>query len=135
GDAGVLADEVLLLVRNGDVAVDHLEHAPAGGRRLLVPRSRQRVAQVLRDVLQRPHIEVRRGILDRALEIHVGNSAPALALSAARRPPRRPTPQPSSREFPITRLRRCVPPAISPQAKGPPSVVSACSSITRPPFW
>ena len=69
GDAGVLADEVLLGVGDADVAVDRLEHALARHRGLAVARSGERVAQVLRDVLQRPDIEVRGGILDDVLEI------------------------------------------------------------------
>src|SRR4029453_18185190 len=57
------------------------------------------------------------------------------ALSAAAVPARRPKTVHSSRLLPIIRLRPWVPPAISPQAKRPGSVVSPCSSITRPPFW
>ena len=59
----------------------------------------------------------------------------AFTFSAAARPARRPKTVHSSKEFPIIRLRPCVPPAISPQAKTPSRVVSACSSITSPPFW
>ena len=39
GDAGVLADEVLLAVGDVDVLVDRLEHALPGNRRLLLARS------------------------------------------------------------------------------------------------
>ena len=75
----------------------------------------ERVAQVLRDVLQRPDVEVRGGVLDGVLEIG-GDRAHALAFSAAARPARRPKTTHSSSELPIMRLRPCVPPAISPQA-------------------
>ena len=44
-----------------------LRDALARNGRLLRPRGREGVAQVLRDVLQRPDVEVRRGILDRVL--------------------------------------------------------------------
>ena len=60
--------------------------------------------------------------------------APRL-LSAAALPARRPKTTHSSSEFPIMRFLPWVPPAISPHAKTPSSVVSACSSITSPPFW
>src|SRR5437660_1112783 len=50
GDARVLADEVLLAVGDVHVPVDHVEHALAGHRRLLVARGGERVAQILRDV-------------------------------------------------------------------------------------
>src|SRR5439155_7308533 len=56
------------------------------------------------------------------------------AHSAAAFPARRPKTVHSRSEFPIIRFRPCVPPAISPQAKTPSSVVSARSSMTRPPF-
>src|SRR4029079_9031246 len=61
--------------------------------------------------------------------------AHARALSAAALPARRPKTTHSSSELPIMRFLPWVPPAISPQAKTPSSVVSACSSITSPPFW
>ena len=61
--------------------------------------------------------------------------AHARALSAAARPARRPKTTHSRSELPIMRFLPWVPPAISPQAKTPSSVVSACSSITSPPFW
>ena len=38
-------------------------------------------------------------------------------------------------ELPTMRFLPWVSPTISPQAKTPASVVSACSEITRPPFW
>ena len=69
GDPGVLADEVVLALRHLDVLEDRLEDALPGDRRLLAGRVRERVAQVLRDVLQRPDVEVRRGILDRLLDV------------------------------------------------------------------
>ena len=115
GDAGVLADEVLLVVGDLDVADDRLQHALTGTEVSRSPRVGERVAQVLRDVLQRPDVEVRGGVLDDLLEIG-GDRAHALALSAAARPARRPKTQHSSSELPIIRLRPCVPPAISPQA-------------------
>jgi hypothetical protein len=89
GDAGVLADEVLLAVGDVDVAVDHLEDPPARHRRLPLAGGRERVAQVLRNVLERPDVEVRSGILDRALQICLGD-AHAVAFSFAARPARRP---------------------------------------------
>ena len=57
------------------------------------------------------------------------------ALSAAAFPARRPKTAHSRSELPIMRFLPWVPPAISPQAKTPSSVVSARSSITSPPFW
>ena len=80
-----------------------------------------------------PAVLRRRCILDGLLEVR-RNRAHA-ATSAARFPARLPKTQHSRREFPIIRLRPCVPPAISPQAKSPSTVVSPCSSITSPPFW
>ena len=117
GDAGVLADEVLLAVGDVDVAVDRLEHALARDRGLALARGGERVAQVLRDVLQRPDVEVRGGVLDRVLQ--VGGRC---RCSCARFLARRPCPRGGRRrrtragELPIMRLRPCVPPAISPQA-------------------
>ena len=124
GDTGVLADEVLLRVGDADVAVDRLEDAPARHGRLPVARGGERVAEVLRDVLQRPDVEVGGGVLDGVLEVG-GDRAHARAFSAAARPARRPKTTHSSSELPIMRFRPCVPPAISPQAKSPSSVVSA----------
>jgi hypothetical protein len=69
GDAGVLADKVALAVGDVDVAVDRLEHALACDRRLARTRRVECVAQVLRDVLQRPDVEVRGGVLDGLLQI------------------------------------------------------------------
>ena len=63
-DPGVLADEVALGVGDVDVAVDRLEHALAGNRGLAIARVGERVAQVLRDVLERPDVEIRGGVLD-----------------------------------------------------------------------
>src|SRR6266508_3897463 len=51
------------------VAVDRLEHALARNGSLAAARRIQGVAQILRDVLQRPDVEVRGGVLDRALQI------------------------------------------------------------------
>src|SRR5688500_7004363 len=116
GDARCLADEVLLVGRNRDVAVDRLQDALAGDRGLAVERALERVSEVLRDVLQRPDVEVRRGVLDSVLEICCRDSAHALAFSAAALPARRPKTQHSRRELRIMRLRPWVPPAISPQA-------------------
>ena len=131
---GVLADEVLLLLGHLDVPEDRLEDALARDGRLGARRLGERVAQVLRDVLERPDVQVRGGVLDDLLQIG-GDGHQPLAFSAAALPARRPKTQHSSRELPIIRLRPCVPPAISPQAKRPSSVVSPCSSITSPPFW
>ena len=72
GDAGVLADEVVLAVGDVDVLVDRLEHTLAGDGGLTEACSSQRVAQVLRDVLQRPDVQVRGGILDRVLQVGDG---------------------------------------------------------------
>src|SRR5262249_51072176 len=160
-DAGVLADEVLLVVGDLDVLQDRREHALAGHRRLPARRVRQCVAQVLRDVLQRPDVEVGGSVLDGAVEVRfdgrddafgvttspranldssaissvLGFVSQLLLLSAAVFPVLRPKTQHSSSEFPIMRFRPCVPPAISPQAKRPSIVVPPSVSITRPPFW
>ena len=99
-------------------------HAPPRDRGLLVTGRRERVAQVLRNVLQRPDVEVRGRILDGAVEVGVDGGRHALAFPAAARPARRPKTQHSRSELPIMRLRPCVPPAISPQAYTPSSVVS-----------
>src|SRR5262249_19170346 len=115
-DAGVLTDEVALAVGDVDVAVDRLEHALAGNRRLARPSGVERVAQVLRDVLQGPDVEVRGRVLDGLLQIGDRVDAHALAFSAAALPARRPKTTHSSRLLPIMRLRPCVPPAISPHA-------------------
>ena len=125
GDPGVLADEVLLLVGDLDVAVDRLEDADARDRRLAIPRRGEGVAQVLRDVLQRPDVEVRGGILDGLGEIGGRDRAHAFAFVAAFAPARRPKTTHSRSELPIMRFRPCVPPAISPHAKTPSRVVSA----------
>src|SRR4029453_4138224 len=93
----------------------------------------QRVSEILRDVFQRPDVEVRRCVLDRLLDVCFDRAhAPAFLAAAA--PARRPKTVHSSRELPIIRLRPCVPPAISPAAKMPSTVVSPCSSMTSPPF-
>ena len=131
GDAGVLADEVRPLLGHLDVLEDRVQDALAGRMRLAAGCVGERVAEVLRDVLQRPDIQVRCCVLDDLLEIR-GDHA---ALAAAVRPARRPNTVHSSRELPIILFRPCVPPAISPQAKRPGTVVSPCSSMTRPPFW
>ena len=135
GDPGVLADEVLLLVRDLDVPVDRLEDADARDRGLAVLRRGERVAQVLRDVLERPDVEVRGGVLDGLGEIGGRDRGHAFAFVAAFAPALRPNTTHSRRELPIMRFRPCVPPAISPQAKTPSRVVSAPVSMTSPPFW
>ena len=117
-----------------DVAVDRLEDALARNGRLAPARVGERVAEVLRDVLQRPDVKMRGGVLDGVLQIG-GDRAHALAFAAAALPARRPKTTHSSSELPIMRLRPCVPPAISPLAYSPSSVVSASVSITSPPFW
>ena len=119
---------------HGDVAEDRLQDALAGHRGLAARRIRERVAEVLRDVLQRPDVEMRSGVRDRRVEIG-RHDAHVRALSAAACPARRPKTAHSSSELPIMRFLPWVPPAISPQAKTPSSVVSACSEITSPPFW
>ena len=101
-----------------DVAVDDLEDALARDARLAVAGGGERVAQVLRDVLQRPDVEVRGGVLDRLLEVggDVDAHGQAFAFVAAALPARRPKTTHSRRELPIMRFRPCVPPAISPHA-------------------
>ena len=103
-------------LRDGDVLQDRLQNALSGDGRLAPCGICKRVTQVLWDVLQRPDVEVRRGIFDCGFEIGDGDRAHALAFSAAALPARRPKTQHSSRLFPIMRLRPCVPPAISPHA-------------------
>ncbi len=114
-DAGVLADEVVLAVGDLDVAEDRVEDALPRHRGLARRGGLQRVAEVLRNVLQRPDVEMRRGVLDGVLQVS-GYNAHALAFSAAAFPARRPNTTHSSSELPIIRFRPCVPPAISPQA-------------------
>ena len=115
GDTGVLADEVVLALGDLDVPVDDLEDALAGDRGLAVAGRGERNAQVLRDVLEGPHVEVGRGVRDGAPEVG-GDCAHAFAFAAAARPARRPNTQHSRSELPIMRLRPWVPPAISPAA-------------------
>ena len=115
GDPGVLADEILLVVGDGDVPDDRVEHALARCRGLAGTRGDERIAEILRDVLERPDVEVGGGVGDDLLDIG-GDGVHVLAFSAAARPARRPKTQHSSRELPIIRFRPCVPPAISPQA-------------------
>ena len=135
GDPGVLADEVLLLVGDLDVPVDRLEHADPRDGGLPILRAAERVAEVLRDVLQRPDVQVRGRVLDGLGEIGGRDRGHAFAFVAAVVPALRPKTTHSRSELPIMRFRPCVPPAISPQAKTPASVVSAFVEITRPPFW
>ena len=75
GDSGVLADEVLLGLRDRDVLQDRLQNALSGDRRLARCSICKRVAQVLRDVLQRPDVEVRRRVFDCGFEIGDGDRA------------------------------------------------------------
>ena len=75
----------------------------------------ERVAEVLGDVLERPHVQVGGGVLDGGLQVGGGDGAHA----AAARPARRPKTTQSSSELPIMRLRPCTPPVISPAAKRP----------------
>ena len=93
-DPGVLADEVLLLLGHVHVLEDRLEHALARDRRLAPRRVGERVAQILRDVLQRPDVEVRRRVLDRQpRSVATALTATPPRTRAARRPrarPRRP---------------------------------------------
>src|SRR5207249_3327011 len=110
-----------------------LEHALARRRGLPVLRLGERVAEILGDVLQRPDVEVRGRVLEHLAQIH-GDGTHA-AFSAAAAPARRPKTVHSSSELPIIRFRPWVPPAISPQAKRPGTVVSERSSMTRPPLW
>ena len=133
-DARVLADEVLLVLGHGDVAEDRLQDALAGHRGLASRSIGERVAQVLRDVLQCPDVEMRRGVCDGSVEIGCERRHERDLIAAAL-PARRPNTAHSSSELPIMRFLPWVPPAISPQAKTPSRVVSACSSITSPPFW
>src|SRR5262249_14932327 len=134
GNAGVLADEVVLVIGDRDVLDDGVEYALPRDRRLALLSVGERIAEILRDVLQRPDVEIRRSILDRVLKIGRDRAHPR-AFSAAAAPARLPKTVHSSSELPIIRLRPCVPPAISPHANTPSSVVSPWSSITRPPFW
>src|SRR6185437_13737834 len=57
GDARVLADEILLGVGNADVADDGVQYTAPRDRRLAPLGFQKRVAQILRDVLERPNIE------------------------------------------------------------------------------
>src|SRR4029079_5895117 len=78
GDARVLADEVALVVGDIDIAMDRLEDALAGDGRLAFERSGERIAQVLWNVLQRPDVEMRRGVLDGVLKLCRGVNAHAV---------------------------------------------------------
>src|SRR5207245_2617388 len=97
-DAGVLAHEVVLAVGDLDVLEDRVQDALPRNARLALGRGRERVTEVLRNVLERPDVEVRRSVLDDAFQIGRDH---ALALSAAALPARRPKTQHSSRELPI----------------------------------
>ena len=79
-----------------DVAEDRLQHALPGHGGLAPSGVRERVAQVLRDVLQRPDVEMRGGVLDGRVEIgrddahdvtSVASSSSRTALASA--PPTR----------------------------------------------
>src|SRR6185312_6585714 len=89
GDSRVLADEVLLALGDVDVLENRLQYTLSGHRCLPVRSIRERVAQVLRDVLQRPDIKVGRRVFDCSFEIGDGGRAHALAFSAAALPARR----------------------------------------------
>src|SRR5581483_8193016 len=81
GDARVLAHEVLLAVGDVDVPVNRLQHPLPRYRRLARPRRVERVPEVLRDVLQRPDVQMCCRVLDRLLQlgVHVDDhSAPRL---------------------------------------------------------
>ena len=81
GDARVLADEVLLRVGDLDVPQDRARARAGRARRSrALGRGRERVAQVLRDVLQRPDVEVRGRVLDGAVEVGVDRRRHARAL-------------------------------------------------------
>ena len=69
GDARVLADEVALAVGDLDVAEDRVQHADARDGRLAPGGVLQRVAEILRDVFQRPDVEVRGCVLDGMLQL------------------------------------------------------------------
>src|SRR6266516_757293 len=86
GDPRVLADEVLPVIRDGHVLDDRLEHALAGRGRLAVFRLGERVAEVLRDVFQRPDVEVRRRVLDglRQIDGHGAHERTTPSISAQR---------------------------------------------------
>jgi hypothetical protein len=113
--------------------VDRLEDALARDRRLLLARRRERVAQVLRDVLQRPDVEVRGRVLDRLLQVG-RRPCSCLAFSAA---PARAAAEDDALE------QRVAHHAVAPvRAAGDLAArVDALErrlgvvSITRPPFW
>ena len=85
GDAGVLAHEVLLVLGDRDVAEDRLQNALPGHRGLAAGRVRERVSEVLRDVLQGPDVQVRGGICDCPVEIgrHDAHRATSVASSSS----------------------------------------------------
>ena len=66
-DPGVLAHEVLLGVGNVDIPLDRLEDALARDRRSR-PARRSARREVLRDVLERPHVQVGGDVLDGAAQ-------------------------------------------------------------------
>ena len=88
GDPRVLADEVRSAVGDLDVPEIVSSTRLPGTEVSRSLRRGERVAQVLRDVLQRPDVEVRRGVLDGLLQI--GRDRAHAALSAAAAPARRP---------------------------------------------
>jgi hypothetical protein len=69
GDARVLADEVLLVAGDLHVPEDRGEDALSRHARLALRRVGEGVAQVLRDVLQRPDVQMRGGVLHDAFEV------------------------------------------------------------------
>ncbi len=114
GDARVLADQGLPLIGDLDVLQDRLEDALPGDGGFAAGGVFECVPEVLRDVLERPDVEVRRGVLDRLLDVCLDRAH--AAFSAAALPARRPKTVHSRSEFPIMRFLPCVPPAISPAA-------------------
>ena len=82
GDPGVLADEVVPVVGDLDVLDDRVQHALARDRGLALLRVDERVAQVLRDVLQRPDVEVRGRVLDGLAEVDRDRAHAAFSAAA-----------------------------------------------------
>ena len=121
-DTRVLTDEVLLVVRDRDVPDDRVEDAPSRHRGLALARGDKRVAEVLRDVLERPHVEVRGCVLDGLLQIG-GDSVHRFLPSSVGAPA--PTTSPSPRLRAQRGVRRR-----STRAASCPS--SGCARASRP---